>query len=132
MVVLTNGVVLLTAIIGHVIYIEHIKNVREIFICITSNNERNDKWPQQWHRMDNLVTESRKMFKYNTSVMNETGDTQYKLRMYFFNNSFIETNWSESYIYNCNFCENLCYSSIVIVFIIFIVFTIILVKKKIF
>lgn len=42
MVVLTNEVVLLTAFVGNIIYIDHLKNVRESFISVSTNNNNNN------------------------------------------------------------------------------------------
>lgn len=85
--------------------------------------------PQHWHRMEDDVT--RTMFKYNLSDSSNISDIHYKIRMYFFNNSFIESNWYEYHKNsNCNLCEILSYSFLVFIFIIFSVFSFILYKNK--
>lgn len=125
MVQLANGFVVLTAFLGNILYIDKLTNVRDSFICISKNNERNESWPQNWFRMETETSADSRMFKYNASLLsNLTKTLEYKLRFYYFNNSFIDSNWNPVLT---DFCTTdpyriLFYSSIVLLFIVIFVF----------
>lgn len=105
MVFLTNGLIVLSAIVGNILYVEHGKNIREGFICISLNNNTNDSWPTMWKRMNSEFKDERKLFTKNITKPVSTNSMMYKLRLYYFNNTYVESAWKDVHTLPCR--ENL-------------------------
>lgn len=102
MVFLTNGLFVLSAIVGNILYVEHGKNIREGFICISLNNSTNTSWPVMWKRMNTEFRDERKVFTKNISKPESYNSMEYKLRLYYFNNTYVESDWNAVFIPPCN------------------------------
>lgn len=128
MIVTTNSLIILSTFIGNILYVEHDNKVRDGFICVSVNNQHNDSWPASWERLNTKMIGHRKLFYRNITIDDTISDISIRIRLYFFNNSLIESNWIN--IYKFNNKENLyevlfyitCISVIVLLFCICIIF----------
>lgn len=117
------GVLFLSAFVNNSLFVQVDSNVRDTFICVSVNNEKNDTWPSRWKHSKPLGFN---LFKYDIDerlIQNSTS-IQYKLRMYYLNRTLVESpGWQQLYQkpIECNSDVGIYF--IVILFIVFIIMT---------
>jgi hypothetical protein len=119
---MTVGLIVLSTLIGNVLYTSCPKHIHQCFAIIDDDNA-NDSWPGDWKRME-MVNNMDQQFCGLHLNSSEANVFKFKNRYYFVNESYIETDdWLHIYphIANDNIDRHPKINIVCIIFIIFLI-----------
>lgn len=120
---ITSNLLILQAIWCGYLYIQQIKNAKEVFVCFDINGTRNDSWPSKWNRMEICKVNSTRALRHSIP----SNSTHYKLRIRGGDDVMFDTNWTHLYskiihtqipVENCNTSYVIYYIALCTTFIV--------------
>lgn len=85
--------IILQAILGNYLLIQHPFNTREVYVCFDSNGTRDESWPSKWVKMETYTPNNAATLKSQIP----TNSTMYKVRIVKGNGSTKDSEWLSLY-----------------------------------